>query len=114
MSSISGFCIRLEENILELPFRYYYIWINVNIDIFRAVHIFAHFAQVVDVRKYDLSVKINHYRANRINGHMRENLSMRKCHLGLYAGKFSSAKISTFTVYRCSGSFYSYLVGYFK
>ena len=29
---------------------------------------------------------------------MRENLSTRKCHIGLDARKFSSAKISTFTV----------------
>ena len=30
---------------------------------------------------------------------MRENMSTLKCHIGLDARKFSSAKISTFTVY---------------
>ena len=30
---------------------------------------------------------------------MRENMSARKCHRGLDAQKFSSAKICTFTVY---------------
>ena len=29
---------------------------------------------------------------------MHENMSMQKCHIGLDARKFSSAKISTFTV----------------
>ena len=32
--------------------------------------------RVLDARKYDLSVKINHFRVNRINCHMRENLSI--------------------------------------
>ena len=31
---------------------------------------------------------------------MRENLSTRKCHMGLDAAKFSSAKISTFIVFK--------------
>ena len=31
-------------------------------------------------RKYDVSEKINAYRANRINCYMRENMFARKCH----------------------------------
>ena len=32
---------------------------------------------------------------------MRENMSTRKCHIGLDARKFSSEKICTFRVYHC-------------
>ena len=45
-----------------------------------------------------MSEKINHYMASRNNCYMRENMSTRKGHLGPDARKFSSAKISTFTV----------------
>ena len=55
---------------------------------------------VSDVRKYDVSENLNHYRLNgtRYRYKMRENMSTRKCHIGLNARKFSRAKISTFTV----------------
>ena len=62
-------------------------------------YIFLHILRrVLDARKYDVSEKINPYRANRINCYMRENLSIRKCHAGLDVQQFSSAKISMFTV----------------
>ena len=54
--------------------------------------------RVLGARKYDVSEKINHYRASRNNCYMRENMSTRKCRLGPDARKFGSAKISTFTV----------------
>ena len=51
------------------------------------------------MRKYDVSEEINHYRATRNNCYMRKNMSTRKGRLGPDARKFSSAKISTFTVF---------------
>ena len=67
---------------------------------FRAVHIFAHFAQGFRSRKFDVSKNYNQNRTNRNKQHMRENLTARICVIGLDARKFSCAKISTFTVYR--------------
>ena len=61
----------------------------------RAVHISR---SALDARKYDVSEEMKHYRSNRIDYEMRENVSTRKCHIGLDAQKFSCAKISTFTV----------------
>ena len=49
-------------------------------------------------RKYDVSENLNHYASNRIKCYVRENLPTRKCQIGLDARKYSSAKISTFTV----------------
>ena len=57
-------------------------------------------------RKYDVSENINHYRLNGIRYKMRENMSMRKGHIGLDARRFSSAKISTFTVIPSTMSVY--------
>ena len=53
---------------------------------------------VSDARKYDVSENLHHYRLNGIRYKMRENMSMRKFHKGLDARKFSSTKISMFTV----------------
>ena len=50
-------------------------------------------------QKYDVSESLNHYRLNGNRYKMRKNVSLRKCHIGLDARKFSAAKISTFTVY---------------
>ena len=47
---------------------------------------------------YSLSVKIYHYRANRIHFCMHDNLSTQKKDLGLDERKFCSTKISMFTV----------------
>ena len=48
---------------------------------------------------------------------MRENMSSRKCHIGLDALKFSSAKISTFTVFhyyrKTTNSSHGLIKGYF-
>ena len=75
-----------------------HILYTVNVEIF-AQYIFSRISRrVLEAQKYDVSEKINHYRADRVNCPMRENLSMRKCRLGLDARKFSCAKISTFTV----------------
>ena len=64
-----------------------------------AQYIFSRISRsALNARKYDVSEKMKHYRSNRINNKMRENLSTRKCHQGLDARKFSCAKISTFTV----------------
>ena len=53
---------------------------TVNVDIF-AQYIFSRISRrVLDARKYDVSEKINPYRANRINYYMRENMSTGKCH----------------------------------
>ena len=61
---------------------------TVNVEIF-AQYIFSRMA--LCVRKYDVSENLNHY--------VRKNLSARKCQIGLDARKFSSTKISTFTVF---------------
>ena len=53
---------------------------------------------VLDRQKYDVSENLNDYKSNGIRYVMRENLSTQKCHIGLDARKFSTAKISTFTV----------------
>ena len=58
---------------------------------------------VLDAQKYDLSEKLNHYRLNGIRYKTCENMSMRKCHIRLDVRKFSSTKISTFTVLRVIG-----------
>ena len=68
---------------------------TVNVEIF-AQYIISR--RVLGALKYDVSEKINHYGASRNNCYMRENLSARKGHLGPDARKFSSAKVSTFTV----------------
>ena len=70
---------------------------TVNVEIF-AQYIFSR--RVLGARKYDVSEKINHYRASRNNCYLRENMSTRKGRLGPDARKFSSAKISTFTVFK--------------
>ena len=71
---------------------------TINVEIF-AQYIFSRISRsALDARKYDVSEKMKHYRSNRINYKMRENLSTRKCHQGLDARKFSCAKISTLTV----------------
>ena len=58
---------------------------TVNVEIF-AQYIFSRIlCRVLDARKYDVSEKINHYRTDRVNCAMRENLSSRKCRLGLDA-----------------------------
>ena len=68
---------------------------TVNVEIF-SQYIFSRISRsALDARKYDVSEKMKHYRSNRINYKMRENLSTRKW---LDARKFSCAKISTFTV----------------
>ena len=73
-----------------------------NIEIF-AQYIFSRISRsALDARKYDVSEKMKHYRSNRINYEIRENLSTRKCHQGLDARKFSCAKISAFTVNKMS------------
>ena len=72
---------------------------TVNVEIF-AQYIFSRISRsALDARKYDVSEKMKHYRSNRINYKMHENLSTRKCHQGLDARKFSCAETSTFTVY---------------
>ena len=73
--------------------------LTVNVEIFTQ-YIFSRISRsALDARKYDVSEKMKHYRSNRINYKMRENLSTRKCHQGLDARIFSCAKISTFTVF---------------
>ena len=49
-------------------------------------------------RKIDVRENYNHDRTIRINWCVRENITTRICLLGLDARKYSSAKISTFTV----------------
>ena len=72
---------------------------TVNVDIF-VQYIFSHISRrALDVRKYDVSEKMNHYRSNRNTYWMHETLSTLKCHVGLDARKFSFTKISAFTVY---------------
>ena len=71
---------------------------TVNVDIFTLYIFLRILRSALDARKYDVSEKMKHYRSNRINYKMRENLSTRKCHQGLDAQKFSCVKISTFTV----------------
>ena len=64
-----------------------------------AQYIFSRISRrVLGVQKYDVSEKINHYMASRNNFYMRENLSTQNGHLGPDAHKFSSAKISPFTI----------------
>ena len=66
---------------------------TVNVEIF-AQYIFSRISRsALDARKYDVIVKMKHYRSNRINYKMRENLSTRKCPQGLDARKFSCPKI---------------------
>ena len=49
--------------------------LTVNVEIF-AQYIFSRISRcALDARKYDVSEKIKHYRSNRINYKMRENLS---------------------------------------
>ena len=50
-------------------------------------------------QKYDVSKSLSYYRSNGNRYEMHKNVSLQKCHIGLDARKFSSAKISTFTVY---------------
>ena len=72
---------------------------TVNVEIF-GQYIFSRISRMVsDARKYDMSENLNHYRLNGIRYKIRQNMSTRKCHKGLDARKFSSAKISTFTVF---------------
>ena len=52
---------------------------------------------VSDAHKCDVSKNVKHYRLNGNKYEMRGNMSTRKCHIGVGAQKFSSAKISTFT-----------------
>ena len=52
----------------------------------------------LDAQKCDMSEKISPHRSNRIYCFMREKKSQLKCQLWLDVQKFSSAKISTFTV----------------
>ena len=71
---------------------------TVNVEIF-AQYIFSRISRMVsDAQKYDMSEYLNRYRINGIRYKMRENMSKQKCQIGLDAQKFSSAKISTFTV----------------
>ena len=57
--------------------------ITVNVDIF-AHDIFTRISRMVsDVRRYDVSENLNHYRTNKIRYKMRVNMSTRKCHIGL-------------------------------
>ena len=71
---------------------------TVNVEIF-AQYIFSRISRMaLCARKYDVSENLNHYASNRIKCYVRENLSTRKCQMGLDARKYSSAKISTFTV----------------
>ena len=75
------------------------VWYTVNVEIF-AQYIFSGISRrVLGALKYDVSEKINRYGASRNNCYIRKDLSTRKGHLGPDARKFSSAKISTFTVY---------------
>ena len=46
-----------------------------------------------------MSEKLNHNRTYRINSYVRKHLAVRKCLSGPDVRKFSSAKISTFTVF---------------
>ena len=72
---------------------------TVNVDIF-AQYIFSRISRrALDARKFDASENHYHKRTNRIDKYMRENLTMRICHLMLDARKFSCTKISTFTVF---------------
>ena len=48
---------------------------------FRAVHIFAHMRKYV--LRENLNENSNHYRLNGIRYKMRENMSNKKCHIGL-------------------------------
>ena len=53
---------------------------TVNVEIF-AQYIFSRISRsALNARKYDASEIMKHYRSNRINYEMRENLSTRKCH----------------------------------
>ena len=84
----------------------YVIWsskINtVDVEIF-AQYIFSRISRrAVDARKVDVSENYNHNRTIRINWYVRENIAARVCFQGLDARKYSSAKISTFTVNDCS------------
>ena len=74
------------------------MYITVNVEIF-AQYIFSCISRrAFDARKFDVSENYYHYRTNRINWYMRENLAARICLLMLDARKFSCAKICTFTV----------------
>ena len=77
---------------------------TVSLDIFaQNTVIFVQFALTIcmgPAEKYDVSEKNNHTSSKRINCCLRENLAIRKCLIWLDARKFSSAKTSTFTVYR--------------
>ena len=65
---------------------------TVNVEIF-GQYIFSRISRMVsDARKYDMSENLNHYRLNGIRYKIRQNMSTRKCHKGLDARKFSSAK----------------------
>ena len=71
---------------------------SLNVETF-AQYIFSRILrQTLDARKCGVSEKINHTSTKRINCYLRENLSTRKCLLGPGVRKFSSAKISKFTV----------------
>ena len=59
--------------------------IAVNVDIFEQ-YIFSRILRMVsDAGKYDVSENLNHYRLSGIRYKMRENMSTRKCHIGLDA-----------------------------
>ena len=72
---------------------------TVNVEIF-AEYIFSRISRrAIDVRKFDVSENYNHNKTIRINWYVHENITTRICLLGLDVRKYSSAKISTFTVY---------------
>ena len=59
--------------------------ITVNIEIFTQYIFSCISCMVSDAQKYDVSENLNHYRLNGIRYKMLENLSTRKCHIGLDA-----------------------------
>ena len=59
--------------------------------------------RALDAQKFGVSEEITHNRTNRINWYVRENLATGRCLVRLDAQKFSSAKISTFTVLSYQG-----------
>ena len=79
----------------------YVIWASNTVD----VEIFAQYIfsrRAIVAQKFDVSENYNHNRTIRINWWVRENIAAGVCFVGLDARKYSSAKISTFTVNDCS------------
>ena len=68
---------------------------TVNVDIF-TLYIFSR--RAVHARNFDVSENVDYWGTNRMNSQIRENLMAQNCLQRLNAPKFSSAKISTFTV----------------